>query len=141
MVEKSHTAGWWPNLYEPLRHVGEKVAGWFAPRSDAFAGDNAYEINLELPGVKQDDVEIHLHDNSLVVRGEKHSERQEKGQNYFFSEREFGSFQRTFKLPPDTNADRIEAVFDAGVLSIRIPRTSKAESGEKKIPIRNARSP
>lgn len=139
MVEKSHTAGWWPNLYEPLRHVGEKVSGWFAPRSDALACESTYEINLELPGVKQEDVEISLHDNSLVVRGEKHSQRDLQGQNYFFTEREFGSFQRTFKLPGDANASEIEAVFDAGVLSITIPKTSKATSGEKKIPIRAAK--
>ncbi|MGE3248032.1 MAG: Hsp20/alpha crystallin family protein [Beijerinckiaceae bacterium] len=136
MVEKSHTAGWWPNLYEPLRQVREKVADWFAPRADACAGESAYEIALELPGVKQDDVEISLHDNSLVVRGQKHSQHEEKGRNYFFSEREYGSFQRTFRLPPDSDTSRIDATFDAGVLSIAVPRTTVAQSGEKKIPIR-----
>ena len=54
MVEKSHTAGWWPQLYEPLKGFGEKIADWFAPRSDASSAADAYEICLELPGVKSD---------------------------------------------------------------------------------------
>lgn len=138
MVEKSHTAGWWPNLYEPLRHVREKVADWFAPRSDALAAQDSYEINIELPGVKAEDVEISLHDNSLIVRGEKHSQRDESGRNYFFSEREYGSFQRTFRLPPDVDANLIDAKFDNGVLSIKVPRTTRTPAGSKKIPINNA---
>ena len=135
MVEKSHTAGWWPNLYEPLRQVRDKVADWFAPRSDASAGEDSYEINIELPGVKAEDVDISLHDNSLVVRGEKHSHREQSGRNFFFSEREYGSFQRTFRLPPDVDANQINASFDAGVLTIRVPRTTKTVAGGKKIPI------
>jgi HSP20 family protein len=47
MVEKAHTAGWWPNLYEPLRGIGEKVADWFAPRSEASAAEGTYDITLE----------------------------------------------------------------------------------------------
>ena len=46
MVEKPETAGWWPNLYEPLRNVGQKVADWFAPRSEASAMADYYEINV-----------------------------------------------------------------------------------------------
>ena len=49
MVEKSHTAGWWPQLYEPLRHMGQRVADWFAPRSEASAVADYYEINDDLP--------------------------------------------------------------------------------------------
>jgi len=136
MVEKSHTAGWWPNLYEPLRTVGQKVADWVAPRSDASAKEDSYEINVELPGVKPDDVDVSVHDNSLVVRGEKRFEREETGKSYFFSEREYGSFQRTFRLPPDADSDRIDATFGDGVLCLTIAKRKGSAPGGKKIEVR-----
>jgi HSP20 family protein len=55
MVERSHTAGWLPQTYAPLRKLGEKVAEWFAPKADAALGEDAYEISLELPGVAAGD--------------------------------------------------------------------------------------
>ena len=136
MVEKSHTAGWWPNLYEPLRTVGQKVADWFAPRSDASAMENAYEINVELPGVKPEDVDVSIHDNNLIVRGEKKSEHEERGKTYFFSEREYGSFQRTFRLPPDADGQNIDATFGDGVLCLKIAKQAASEPGVRKIEVR-----
>ncbi len=136
MVEKSHTAGWWPNVYEPLRQFGEKVADWFAPRSDASALTDYYEINVELPGVKAEDVDITMQDNSLVVRGEKRSERTETDQSFYFSEREYGAFQREFRLPPDADGDKIDAQFGDGVLRLRIAKKSASKPTAKKIEIR-----
>lgn len=136
MVEKSHTAGWWPNLYEPLRAAGQKVADWVAPRSDASAMENAYEINVELPGVKAEDVDVSIHDNNLVVRGEKKFEREETGKTYFFSEREYGSFQRTFRLPPDADSDNIDASFGDGVLCLKIAKRTASAPGGRKIEVR-----
>jgi len=86
MVEQNHTAGWWPNLYEPIRNIGQKVADWMAPKSDASTVEDYYEINVELPGVKAEDVDVSMHDNSLIVRGEKKSVHEEKGRTYYFSE-------------------------------------------------------
>ena len=66
MVEKSHTAGSWPELYEPLRGLGQKVADWFAPRSEASAVADYYEIKVELPGVTAEDIEVLVHVNSRL---------------------------------------------------------------------------
>jgi len=136
MVEKSHTAGWWPNLYEPLRHIGEKVADWFAPKSEASALEDSYEINIELPGVKAEDIDISVQDNSLVVRGEKRVERHETGQSFYFSEREYGTFQRSFRLPPDADHDKVDAQFSDGVLRLRIAKQSVEKLEAKKIAVR-----
>lgn len=136
MVEKSHTAGWWPSVYEPLRQMSEKVADWFAPRSEASALEDYYEINVELPGVKAEDVDITMQDNNLLVRGEKRSERKETGQSFYFSEREYGTFQRTFRLPPDADGDKIDAQFSDGVLRLRIAKQSPTMPKPKKIKIR-----
>jgi HSP20 family protein len=134
MVEKSHTAGWWPDLYQPLRNISQRVADWFAPRSDASALDDYYEINVELPGVKSEDVDVSIEDNSLVVRGEKRYEHEEVGRTYFFSEREYGSFQRTFRLPPDADSEKIDAEFSDGILRLKI---AKQASG-RRIEVRKA---
>lgn len=136
MVEQSHTAGWWPNVYEPLRALGQKVADWFAPPSDASALESHYEINMELPGIKAEDVDISLHDGGLTVSGEKHTDREESGRSFFFSERQYGSFQRTFRLPPDADADKVDAQFGDGVLTLKIARRNHTESSAKKIEIR-----
>lgn len=136
MVEKSHTAGWLPNIYDPLRTFGQKVADWFAPRSDASAMEDFYEINVELPGVKTDDVDVAVDGNNLTVRGEKRSERSESGRTYFFSEREYGAFQRTFRLPPDADNQKIVADYSDGLLKLKIAKTKPQKPEEKKIEIR-----
>jgi len=136
MVEKYHTAGWLPDLYEPLRNIGQRVADWFAPRSDAAALEDYYEINVELPGVKTEDVDVSTEDNSLVVRGEKRYEHEETGRTYFFSEREYGSFQRTFRLPPDADSDKIDAEFNDGILRLKISKRTSSQTAAKKIAIR-----
>lgn len=144
MVEKSHTAtgnetGWWPNMYEPLRNVGRKIADFFAPEADAAATDNAYVINVELPGVEAANVDVSVHDHMLTLKGEKKSEHEEKGKTYFFSERRYGSFQRSFRLPPDVAEEDISADFKDGVLTLRVPKRGPAEQKErKKIEVRQA---
>ena len=136
MVEKSHTAGWWPQVYEPLRQFGEKVADWFAPRSEASTNENSYEICVELPGVKADDIEISAHDNQLTVKGEKKLQREEQGRSYFFSEREYGAFLRTFRLPTDADADGITADFSDGVLKLSIPKAGPPKEKTRQIKVR-----
>ena len=76
------------------------------------------------------------HDNNLTVRGEKRFEREESGRNFFFSEREYGSFQRTFRLPPDASSDKIDAEFTDGVLCLKIAKVSPTKSAGRKINIR-----
>jgi len=136
MVEKTHTAGWWPQVYEPLRNIGAKIADWFAPASDAASTEDAYEINMELPGVEADDIDIAVDDGQLTIRGEKRFQREEKGRTYYFSEREYGAFQRSFRLPADADADNVAADFLNGVLTVRIPKAKPRQENAKKIQIR-----
>ena len=136
MVERSQTAGWLPSLYEPIKKAGQKIADWFAPRSDASVSQDAYEITMELPGVSPDDVDVSVQDSMVVVTGEKRSEHEETGKSYFFSEREYGAFQRAFRIPADAEQEGIAADFNNGVLLIRIPKV-RAEAGlARKISVR-----
>lgn len=95
MVEKTHTAGetesaWYPSLMGPLRGLKQQIADFFSPQADAAATEDTYEINIELPGVSSDDIELDVHDGMLSIKGEKHSEHEEQGKTFFFSERSFG---------------------------------------------------
>ncbi|MGI9522067.1 MAG: Hsp20/alpha crystallin family protein [Hyphomicrobiaceae bacterium] len=136
MVEKSHTAGGLPDFLEPFRQLRQKVTDWFAPLSEASASNEHYEILVELPGVNKDDIDISLHDGNLVVRGEKRSQREHSDRTYFFSEREYGAFQRTFRMPPDADQDDVDAAFSNGILTLRVPKTKAVEPGRKRIEIR-----
>ena len=138
MVEKTDqmSGTWWPEFFQPFRAMGERVAGFFAPSADAATTGEQYEINVELPGVAANDVDVELHDGLLTVKGEKRSQREEKGKTYFFSERSFGSFQRTFRLPADANAEGITADFKDGVLMLRVPKMGPPQEKAKKIEIR-----
>ncbi|MCP4315048.1 MAG: Hsp20/alpha crystallin family protein [Hyphomicrobiales bacterium] len=136
MVEKSHTAGWLPHIYDPLRNFGQRVADWFAPLSDASAIEDSYEINVELPGVKSEDVDVAIDGNTITVRGEKRSQREESGRTFFFSEREYGSFQRTFRLPPDADGEKIEADYADGLLKLKIAKIKSSKPEERKITIK-----
>lgn len=135
MVEKSHTAGWLPHLYEPLKNLGEKVADWFAPLSEASSDEKFYQIDVELPGVKPEDIDVSIRENNLILHGEKRFSREETGRTFYFSEREYGAFQRAFRLPPDADPDAVEVVFKDGVLSIRIKKHDAAEEKVRKIKI------
>ena len=136
MVEKAHTAGWLPHMYEPLRQLRSRIADWFAPAAEASAADNAYVIDMELPGVKVDDIEVSVDGNSLTVKGEKRAEHEERGRTYFFSEREYGAFLRTFRLPPDADTGKVAADYNDGVLTLRISKTGIGGEGGRRISVR-----
>lgn len=136
MVETSHVAGFWPSVYEPFRSLGGKLADWFAPASEAASDETAYRIDLELPGVKMDDIDISVTNNVLSVKGEKKSAREETSGDVYFCERQYGAFQRSFRLPADAAAERVDASFKDGLLSLTIPRHVPEVPQAKKIAIR-----
>jgi HSP20 family protein len=135
MVEQTSTHGFWPSVYEPLRTLGHRIADFFAPPSEAASDSDGYQITLELPGVRQDDIDISLHDKVLTVKGEKRSQREETTGSVYFCERQYGRFQRTFRLPEDADGAEVKASFDHGVLTLDVPRQRKAASNARQIKI------
>ncbi|MDQ2090779.1 Hsp20/alpha crystallin family protein [Marimonas arenosa] len=136
MVEKSHTAGLWPSLYEPFRNFGERVADWLAPASDASSDDKAYRITMELPGVEEKDIDVTVNSGVVSVKGEKSSEKEEKGETWYFSERQYGSFSRSFRLPEDAVGEKVEAHLKDGVLTITVPKKAPEEPPSTKVKIK-----
>ena len=105
------------------------------PAVNVAENDKAYEITAELPGMDEKDVELKVADGMLTIKGEKTEEKQEKKKDYFVSERHFGSFQRSFRVPNAVDADKIDAHFKNGVLTVTLPKTAQALKQERKIAI------
>jgi HSP20 family protein len=94
---------------------------------DVAGGEKAYTVTVELPGCRMEDVHVDLQEGVLTIRGEKRSEREEKEEQRRYVERTYGSFSRSFRLPPDADPDHLEASLKDGVLAITIPRTEEAK--------------
>lgn len=123
-----------PSVGRSLGPVFE--GGAVAPRLDIAVNPKAYEINVELPGVEQKDIDVSVADGVLTVKGEKKAEAEEKDKQYHRVERSYGAFQRRLSLPDDANAEKVEAAFKNGVLSITVPRVQQVEPPVKKIAIK-----
>lgn len=136
MVEKSHTSGFWPSLYEPLRSFGTRLAEWVAPASEASTNGAGYRIAIELPGVAEKDVEVSVDDGVVTVKGEKSASREEKGETWYFSERQYGAFARSFRLPPDADEGAVKADLRDGVLTVTVARKAHEVAAKAKtVPI------
>jgi HSP20 family protein len=106
----------------------------FTPAVDIKENDNEIRLELELPGLKPEDVEIMAENGVLTVRGEKRSERKENEDNrYQVVERTYGTFLRTFQLPLGVDEEQIKADFESGVLTLHIPKAALPQP--KRIPI------
>ena len=84
------------------------------------------------------DIELTLSDDSLTVKGEKKEEREEKKKNYHVSERSYGSFQRTFRVPSGVDHNKVEASCSKGVLNISLPKTEVAKKQKRSIKVKAA---
>lgn len=135
MVEKTPLGTFWPTLYEPFRQFGGKLADWVSAASDASSDDQAYSIRMELPGVAEEDIHLSVENGVVRVRGEKKSEREEKGDTWYFSERQFGSFERSFRLPPDADEGKTSAALKDGVLTVTLPRKAPQGSEARRVSI------
>jgi HSP20 family protein len=97
----------------------------WSPAADIKENDSEISMEVELPGIKPEDVDITAENGILTVRGEKKSERKEGEENrYHVVERTYGSFLRTFQLPQGVDENQIKADFEHGILSIRIPKAA-----------------
>jgi HSP20 family protein len=108
------------------------------PAVDIVEKEKEYEITAELPGMEEKNIDVKFADGILTIRGEKKEEKEEKKKDYYLSERHFGSFQRSFQVPEGVDADKIDASFKNGVLTVILPKSPEAQKREKKIAIKKA---
>lgn len=120
--------------------TSSRPSGWFGGdlRIDVAETDKEYEVKAELPGVDEKDVDVSLANNVLTIRGEKKSEREEKEKDYYLSERSFGSFRRDIPLGTDVDEDKIEARFEKGVLTVRLPKSPEVQTRTRRIEVKSS---
>lgn len=108
------------------------------PAVDVVEEPACYKIMAELPGLDEKEIEVSLTGDTLMLKGEKRQEREEKDKNYHLSERSYGSFQRSFVLPRDVERDKVEANFSKGVLTLTLPKSAEAQQRQRKIEIKGS---
>jgi HSP20 family protein len=105
---------------------GLDAVSW-TPAVDVAEQDDAFVVKMELPGVTKEDVKITMQENTLTVRGEKKQEKESKESNIHRVERSYGAFQRSFTLPSSVKAEKIDASYQDGILSILLPKAEEAK--------------
>lgn len=108
----------------------------FSPQIEVFERENKLVICADLPGMTKDNVDIEIANEAVVIRGERHSEREEDAKGYYRSERSYGSFYRRIPLPEGVSADKATADFRNGVLEISIPAGERVEEKRRQLEIR-----
>jgi HSP20 family protein len=111
--------------------------GFSVPRAEFSETDKSYELSCELPGLTEKDIDLTLRDGVIEIKGRKETRRDEKDakKNFHFSERSYGSFQRSFRMPENVDEKAIAALFENGVLTVTLPKAPGAIGQQTKIPI------
>jgi HSP20 family protein len=121
---------WWPERW--FRTEGMELT---APVVDLYEEKDDIVVKAELPGIEKDKIEVNLTDHTLTIKGEKKKEEEIKEENYYRSERSYGSFVRTLELPKDVHTDKVKATFKNGILEVRLPKTEEAKAKEVKVKV------
>ena len=129
----------WPfeTSIQPSLQGGTTTGTWY-PSVDVVTKGDDLQVLAELPGIKPEDVQVEADENGLIINGESHSEHEDKdkGQGYWYSERQYGSFYRRIPLPQSVNTENARAQFNNGVLEVTLPGAAKnLQPQRRRIPI------
>ena len=122
-------------LFESFPWAGDGSTD-ISPRVDVCETDSEIDIDAELPGLRDKDIDLTVSGDLLTIRGEKKSEHEEKKKSYYVSERSYGSFARSIRLPFDADPSKISAKFDKGILHIAVPKPPEMATKTTKIPVK-----
>jgi HSP20 family protein len=104
----------------------------FEPRVEMYETPDEVVVKAEMPGLDKDSIDVKVRGNYLIIKGVKKQEKKDERENVFFSESFYGEFQRIVPLPVEVKEEGIEAIYDKGILEIRLP---KADSARKEVKI------
>ena len=126
----------WSSLRWPSLHWGaiSEKAAW-SPKIDVFEKDHRLVTRIDLPGMKKEDVKVEVADGQLAISGERKHEAEEKGEQFYRSEREYGSFYRAVPLPEGARVEDVKATFTDGVLEVSVPLPERPEAKVRTVEI------
>jgi HSP20 family protein len=112
----------------------EEFFDW-APAVDVMEDKDKVTVKAELPGFKREDINVSLHENNLVITGERRCEDEQKGREFYRCERYYGKFHREISLPSLVDAEKIDAKYRDGVLTVKLPKTEKAKGKQIEVAV------
>jgi len=117
------------------RGEGDVSTAAFVPPVDIYEDEHKIVLKLEVPGMKENELDIQLENNVLTVRGERRFEKEEKEQNFHRIERRYGSFYRSFTIPNTVNPENVKASYEAGVLKLELEKRAEAKPKQIKVEV------
>lgn len=120
-----------PHFPAPTSEFG--LSGAVNPRCDMTEDANNYFLKFEMPGIPKDQIKVEVNNNVLVVSAERKEEKKKEDERKYYSEFSYGSYYRSMALPTLVDDKKIEASFENGVLSLKLPKTEGTKA--KQIPV------
>jgi HSP20 family protein len=117
----------WDDYFGPGRRALRPLEEAWLPLVDVSETGDKITVKAEIPGMEAKDIEISMVGDTLTLKGEKKAEREEKEENYHMVERSYGSFSRTMKLPATVDAEKVEATYKNGVLTVVLPKKEEVK--------------
>ncbi len=130
----------WPSFRWPTFARRAEMEAWF-PKIEVFEKDNRLVTRIDLPGMKKDDITVEARAGQLTLSGERKRETEEKKDNFYRSEREYGSFYRTVPLPEGVRFEEMKASFADGVLEVSVPLPAKSQAAVTKVKVEDGGKP
>ncbi len=106
----------------------EMASGGWTPSVDIYESEGEIVLEAELPGMKREDFDVSIENNVITLKGERHFEKNDEGDNYHRVERSYGSFTRSFSLPHSVSAESTSADFKNGILRVSLPKKEEAKA-------------
>ena len=126
----------WPSFRWPaFRTMAFSETPAWSPKVDIFERNNRLVAKVDLPGMKKEDVKVEVTDGQLALSGERKRETEEKSDNLYRSEREYGSFYRAVPLPEGVKLEDVKATFSDGVLEVSVPMPARAVAKVRNVEI------
>jgi HSP20 family protein len=118
--------------------AGTVTAAAFAPAVDVYENGEKVVLKLDVPGIKEEDLDIRVENQTLTVRGERKFEKEEKEENFHRIERRYGSFYRSFSLPTTVDTENVQASYEAGVLKLELKKKASVQPRQIKVGVGSA---
>ena len=128
--------------WDPFREMAPALsfeAPTYSPAFEVKESKESFVFKADVPGTKEEDIEVNVTGNRLTISGKREAEKEDKGDTFYTYERSYGSFTRTFTLPDQTDATHIKAELKNGELTVVVPKTPAAVA--KRIPVASGDKP
>jgi HSP20 family protein len=119
----------WRNAWNetPARYYSDTALPVVRPAMDVSETEAAYEIQVDLPGLDPEHINVEVEGDLLTISGEIEATEEQEGERYHYRERRFGAFKRSLRLPETVDTDHIDAAFDNGVLHLSLPKLPETQ--------------